>query len=380
MRSQKLLIVILLFVSNAVIAQNSRFSQLGSAPLQFNPSLSGRFDGVFRGGALMSWQKTEFAEVSHSAVFLDYKFGKYRNLGDEKTAFPGTLDSSGKRVKREAKDETEERRSTGYWAAGVHFYRFGDKDDKLSGDFFSGTIARHFYIKRNKFFGLGVQATYAKGTLNENKIDPFDKEISGGSFRYPKNLSNSGPRVSSKSYADFNIGGYYGLITEQVSLELGLSMYHLFYPQNDVLALDDETKLRHRVTAHSVLRIKFNDKWGIVQKNMYWGEGLYYKSRRLNGDSLLIESVWAGLEFYKTEPLSRYNLNFGLYTRSFRTVMPYANLSLGLIANLRFSYEFPINPERFNAYTAKRTEVALILTHKKNTPTGTRFYKKFNYW
>ncbi len=380
MRSQKLLIVILVVFSNAVLAQNARFSQLSSAPLQFNPALCGRFDGQARVGALMSWQKTEFADVPHTAIFLDYKFGKYRNLGDEQIVVPGIIDSSGKKVKREAKDETEARRSTGYWSAGVNYYRYGDKDDRLTGEFVSGTIAHHFYNKRNKFWGLGFQATYAKGSLNEGRIDPFDKEISGGSFTYPKRPSASGNRISSKTYADFNFGGYYGLITEQVSLELGLAMYHLFYPQNDVLSLDDETKLRHRVTAHTALRIKFNDKWGIVQKNMYYGEGLYYKSRRLNGDSLLIESVWVGMEVYKTEPLSRYNLNFGLYTRSFRTVMPYANVSLGLMANLRFSYEFPINPERFNAYTAKRTEVALILTHKKNTPTGTRFYKKFNYW
>ncbi len=380
MRSQKLLIVILVLVSNTVLAQNARFSQLGSAPLQFNPALSGRFDGKFRGGALMSFQQTENADVPHTAVFLDYKFGKFRYLGDEELVVPGLIDSTGKRVKKEAKDETEERRNSGFWSAGVNYYRYGDNNDKLTGEFFSGTIARHFYNKRNKFWGVGFQATYAKGALNENRIDPYDKEISGGSFTYPKRLSSTGNRISSKTYTDFNVGAYYGLITEQVSLELGLSMYHLFYPQNDVLSLDDETKLRHRVTAHTALRIKLNDKFGIVQKNMYWGEGLYYKSRRLNGDSLLIESVFVGMEFYKTEPLSRYNLNFGLYTRSFRTVMPYANLSLGLIANLRFSYEFPINPERFNAYTAKRTEVALILTHKKNTPTGTRFYKKFNYW
>lgn len=380
MRFQKLLLVILVLVSSSVSAQNARFSQLGSAPLQFNPALSGRFDGQFRGGILQSWQKSDIADVPHTAVFLDYKFGKYRNIGDEKIVVAGMIDSTGKKVKREAKDETEARRNLGYWSAGVNYYRFGDKDDKMTGEFLSATIARHFYNKRNKYWGLGVQATYAKGNLNENKLDNYDKEISGGSFTFPRRVSASGNRISSKTYADFNVGGYYGLITEQVSLEIGLSMYHLFYPQNDILSLDDETRLRHRVTAHTALRIKFNDKWGIVQKNMYWGEGLYYKSKKLNADSLLIESVWVGMEFYKTEPLSRYNLNFGLYTRSFRTVMPYATVNLGLAANLRFSYEFPINPERFNAYSAKRTEVALILTHKKNTPTGTRFYKKFNYW
>ena len=60
----------------------------------------------------------------------------------------------------------------------------------MTGEFVSGTIARHFYNKRNKFWGLGFQATYAKGSLNENRIDPYDKEISGGSFTYPVNQEN----------------------------------------------------------------------------------------------------------------------------------------------------------------------------------------------
>lgn len=380
MRIQKLLVVIFLFVSQFSNAQNSRYSQLWSAPLQFNPALSGRFDGQLRGGALASFQKSRSAETNHMSFFADAKFGNYRLQGDEVPVDLNRSDSN-RKITREAKDETEGRKSNGYWSAGAHYYRHGDSDDPLHGDFVSGTVARHFYIKKNKFFGIGIQGTYARGTLDENRGLEYDGEIGAGAFRYKKRLNTSLPRrTSTKSYGDFNAGAYYGLITEQVSLELGLAMYHWFYPKSDIFGVDDETKLRHRVTAHTVLRIKLNDNWGLVSRNMYWGEGLYYLSTKFNGDSVHMEALWTGLEMYKTEPLRRVNLNFGLYSRSFRTVMPYVNLSLGLIANLRCSYEFPINPERFPAYNAKRTEVALILTHKKNTPTGTRFYKKFNYW
>ena len=378
MRIQKLLFVIFLFNFGAnAFAQNARFSQLWSAPLQFNPALSGRFDGQYRAGGLMSWQKSRSADVSHMSFFIDAKFGKYRYQGDEIPVNLNNRPDSNKKVVKEAKDETERRKSTGYWSAGANFYRFGDGDDPLTGNFVSGTIARHWYIKRNKFIGIGLQGTYAHGDLDKTRGTAYDPEIGAGSFRYK--LTNVQP-VSSKTYGDVNIGAYYGLITEQVSLELGFAMYHLFYPKNDIYDKDDESKLRHRVTAHSVLRIRLSDKWGIVQRNMYWGEGLYYKSIKFNGDSVHTESIWAGVELYKTEPLSKYNLNFGLYTRSFRTVMPYVNLSLGLALNLRCSYEFPINPERFPAYSAKRTEVALLFNYKKQSPTGTRFYKKFNYW
>lgn len=378
MRFQKLLVVIFSSVlSINSNAQNARFSQLWSAPMLFNPALSGRFDGQYRAGGLMSWQKTKNADVSHMAFSLDAKFGKYRYQGDEIPVNLNNRPDSNKKVVKEAKDETERRKSIGYWSAGATFYRFGDRNDPLTGNFVCGTIARHFYIKRNKFIGVGIQGTYAHGDLDKRNGTAFDPEIGAGSFRYKQ---NNAQQVSSKTYADVNIGAYYGLITEQVSLELGLAMYHMFYPKDDIYDKDDEAKLRHRVTAHSLLRIKLSDKWGLVQRNMYWGEGLYYKSTKFNGDSVHLESIWAGLELYKTEPLTKYNLNFGLYTRSFRTVMPYVNLSLGLIANLRCSYEFPINPDRYTAYSAKRTEVALFLTYKKNSATGTRFYKKFNYW
>jgi hypothetical protein len=156
-------------------------------------------------------------------------------------------------------------------------------------------------------------------------------------------------------------------------------MYHLFYPEIDIYDKDDESQLRHRVTAFSVLRIKLNQKWGLIQKNIYWQEGLYYRSRSFR-DSLNIVSFWTGVEFIRTQPKTPYNFNFGLYTRSFRTVMPYVNINLGKMVNVRYSYEFPLNSSKFTAYTAKRHEAALIFYYQRNTAPGVRFYKKTNFW
>jgi hypothetical protein len=112
---------------------------------------------------------------------------------------------------------------------------------------------------------------------------------------------------------------------------------------------------------------------------MYWQEGLYYRSKSF-GDSLEIVSFWTGVEMYKTNPKSNINVNFGLYTRSFRTVMPYLNINLGHVANLRYTYEHPFNSNKYNAYSAQRNEVALILTLGRYTSPGTNFYKKVNFW
>ncbi|RYG53363.1 MAG: type IX secretion system membrane protein PorP/SprF [Chitinophagaceae bacterium] len=244
--------------------------------------------------------------------------------------------------------------------------------------FISASLARHFYPRRNKYWGLGGQVTYAMGEVDETKGKEYDREITGDGFAYPQGPITN--RIGDKNYIDANIGGYYGMVTEPVAFEIGGAMYHMFYPQDDVFDRDDEKKLRHRVTAHSMLRLKFNERWGIVQKNYYWQEGMYLRSKAFNADSMHITDFWAGVEFYKTNPLKNTNLNFGLYTRSFRTVMPYLNMYLGKAVNLRASYEHPLNFKKYTAYTAKRAEVAMIFSFKRNTNPGTEFYRKVNFW
>ncbi|MFT3909000.1 MAG: hypothetical protein QM737_06200 [Ferruginibacter sp.] len=395
MKIQKLLVVIFLLSSELVLAQNSRFSQIGTTQMLLNPALTGRFDGKVRLTALYSAQTAknvygtgrnitrEDAKMNYQNIAIDFKIGKFRSFGDEQTtSTTNSNTTSNKKVTREAKDEVgKARKLTGYWGVGFNYDHVGQKDAALAASFYSLSLARHFYSHRNKYFGVGVQATYAMGDLDVNRGDasnPYNQEISTGSFRYPQN-NRFDISKSKKNYFDYNIGAYYGMVTEAVGFELGASMYHLFYPRNDIYDKDDETKLRHKVTAFSVLRIKLNPKWGLIQKNIYWQEGLYYRSRTQK-DSLNIVAFWSGVEFIKTNPKSSYNLNFGLYTRSFRTVMPYLNANLGKLANIRYSYEFPLNSSKYTAYTAKRHEVALLLYYKRNTAPGVRFYKKTNFW
>lgn len=381
MKFQKLLIVILLFISQVALAQNSRFSQIGSAPMLLNPGLAGRFDGKARLSALYSNQQTNITEMNHTNVSFDLKLGKFRTFGDdEEVPSNATTEMKSGTPAKEAKDKVGPKRGlTGYWGVGLSFTDVSHKNGPLQNRFYSATLARHFYSRRNKYFGIGAQVTYAQGELDERRGKLYDREISTGSFRYPQRASSGDFRVSDKNYVDYNVGAYYGMVTDAVGFELGGAMYHLFYPNSDILDKDDETELRHRVTAYSVLRVKLNNKWGLVQKNIYWQEGLYYRSRSFS-DSLNIVAFWAGVELIKTNPLKPVNVNFGLYTRSFRTVMPYLNINLGKIANLRYSYEFPLNTSKYSAYSAKRHEAALIFSYKRNTSPGTRFYKKTNFW
>lgn len=387
LRKNNVLLLMFMSVSSVLMAQNARFSQIGTAALQLNPSLTGRFDGKARMTNLFGWHTSDnpdpeiggYAEVQHQAISFDIKFGKYRSSGD---------DASKSDVnKASAKDETlKSKNQNGYWGVGVNYYHYGANKSPIEASFITLSVARHFYNKSNKFYGFGVQLTSATGKLDRAKGTQYDREISGGGFpNRPEILKTDTTLTGKKTYADFNIGAYYGLNTEPILFEMGLSLSHLFYPVFDLYNDKDHSKLRHRVSAYTNLRLKLNNKWGLVEKNVYWKEGLYYRSKTDHATDSIewdspFEAFWAGVEFYKINPKSNINLNFGINTRSFRTIMPYLNLNINKYVDLRYSYEMPLNSNKFRAYSAKRNEIGLVLSYGRNTSRGTNFYKKVNFW
>ena len=399
---KKLFFTTLFFVASVHIlfAQNARFSQIGTASMQFNPALTGRFDGKIRAVNLFSWQKSNEDNMSHQYFSLETKIGAYRNSGDdERIRFrPDTGKIPEKTPEKETKDKIYEikPKAGGYWGLGLSYYRYGHLKSPYQANFYAATVSRHFYSRSNKMFGVGAQAVYAQASFDKPAgkspefFGSYDPEISGGGFAYlsDNNFFNNykTDRSSSytKSYLDFNVGAYYTVVTEMVMFELGGSISHLFHPKNEITDTDDETKLRRRITAHSLVRMKYNSKRGIVQKNMYWQEGMFLRSSSLNPQKpldTLIAGLWTGAEFYKVNPKEdAINVNYGFYLRNFRTIMPYFNIDFFNRANVRLSYEHPLNPPKFKAYTVKRTEVALILSLDRNTSPGTKFYKKVNFW
>jgi hypothetical protein len=382
-------LAILVFASHiALYAQNARFSQIGTIATQLNPSLTGRFDGKARISNLLGWYtsddpKNGYAETQHQAVSFDMKFGKYRTSGDDASA---KKNNSAPTNKEGAKDETlKSKKQNGYWGVGVNYYHYGASKSPIEASFVSLSLARHFYNRSNKFYGFGIQVTNASGKIDRSKGTQYDREISGGGFpNRPEMVKDDSLFNGKKSYTDFSFGGYYGMITDVVMFEMGLSFAHIFQP-NFNLYDNENSRLRYRAAGFSNLRLKLNNKWGLVQKNVYWKEGLYYRSKTdhesdtSDWDAPLV-SFWSGVEFYKINPKSNINLNFGFNSRSFRTLMPYFNLNIGKYVDLRYSYEMPINSKKYKAYSAQRNEIGLVLSYGRNTSRGTNFYKKVNFW
>lgn len=386
MKNFYLLLVAVIIFNNDILSQNARFAQIWSAPIQFNPSLTGRFDGQIRFGSLNSWQSSARPvanKVNHQNYTLDIKLGKYRSSGDERPAGKSNENYVAAKDPSLAKYTPNK----GYWSIGLNYYHYGSSTTCIDGKFYSGSIARHFYSLSNRYFGLGGQMTYAVGNLNTNRgfIKDYDDEILGGGFYLSTNqqrlYATKRNLIKNVNYIDYNAGAYYGLVTESVMFEVAYSMAHLFYPPNGFFLDSDVPRLRHRTTASSILKVKFNNKFGLIQRNIYWKEGMYLKSQNENGDSSQQISIWSGVEFVKTNPVRDFNLSGGLYFRSFRTIIPYVSININRAINLRYSYETTVfSSKKYTAYTAKRHELTTVLYKKRYTTLGTKFYKKLNLW
>ena len=373
---------ILLISCAGAFAQNARFSQQWSVPAQFNPALVGRFDGKARLSVTSSWQRADSGNINHQNISAEFKLGRYKSSGDEAVIQTKFSKKEAQSVAaKETKDQVfNKKRTNGYWSGGVNYYHYGYKDCPIDANFIAFTGARHFYNRSNKMYGLAAQIAFVNGKLDETKGTAYEKEISGGGFRYPiKRNSASSLLQTSSSYTDINIGAYYAMNSEIVMFELGAALHHITSPVIDITKTDNESRMRRKVTAHALFRLKMNETWGAVLRNMYSKEGLYYRSRSY-GDSLEIVCFWTGLELYKVNPAKNYNFNFGMYSRSFKTFMPYLNFNLNNFGTIRYSHEEPFNSKNFKAYNASRDELTVIYSFGRNTAPGTRFYKKMQYW
>ena len=213
--------------------------------------------------------------------------------------------------------------------------------------------------------GIGVQTVYAKGNLDESR-GIYDKEIGGGGWRFTDLAAPPSDRKVYMDYFDWNAGGYYRLESNGLNLEAGLSIYHIFHPQIAMLPpFDPETRLRARAVVFINLDTRIGDKSILMLRNIYWQQGLYWHSTSI--DAYNITANWLGFELQRAAPKKYVYFNYGLYSRSFKTIMPYLNVCLGNKFSIRGSYEFPIVLNIANPlYSAKRAELSLQWVLNKN--------------
>ena len=312
-------------------SQDARLSQIWSLPTMMNPAFSGKFDGSYRLGVGNSSQKSKLGAVNHQYGFVDSRFeGKATGLDR-------------------------------YFGLGVSYYQYGNgATNPINAKFVAITGAHHFNLSKDGVhsMGVGTQLAFASASASE-KNGIYDKEINGGGFRW-NDFNPNGTRNNVSNYIDWNTGVYYKYKGTDLNIELGAAGYHYLHPKNSLITYDAEHRLRGRIVFHSKVDITVNPKKILTFQNIFWTEGLYWVSRSLDKYNLV--SNWGGLELSKAIPSDKLYINYGMYTRSFKTIMPYASLISRNGFNLRVSYELPFNTTRYDAYTAKRFEISFHYT------------------
>jgi len=359
--------IIVFFINFQVSeAQNSRFSQIYSAPVMLNPALAGRFNGNVRAGFLSSWQNSKLASISHQDVYVDLKLFNHQKSKN---------DTSGYNVLKEKQ----------YFGININYYHYGSDITGLIENtfpfytrFLNVTGAYHFNLTKDAryYAGAGFQFTNADATIDETEGSEYDTEISGGGFRYIK--TSTGDYKGSKGYYDIAVGGYMGYQNEEQMLEMGFSLYHIKHPKND-LTDDPDTRLRSRFSAYSNVLFKVSPTKLLLFRNVYWDEGLYQKSKSYK-DSAFILAFYSGLEVIKTNPTAKIYMNYGLMSRNFQSFIPYFHLFLGKNLYTRFSYEVPLNNSDHPANNAFRTEMFIGYQLGKTTSDITLKYRKNCMW
>ena len=313
-------------------AQDGRLSQIWSLPSMMNPSLVGKTDEPILSGIGYSNQKTKFSQVQHQYAFLNGRFGKdYEKTGKA-------------------------------FGLGGTYYQYGSGNSvtpsPINAKFFSFTGAYHMRLSKDEthLLSIGAQFAFANATANE-KGSFYDKEINGGGFRWT-DMDSSGLRSNASGYMDINIGANYKYTGENIGIEAGVGAYHFTHPKMALITSDKETGLRGRMVFHGKIDILVSPTRNIVFNNIFWTEGLYWQSTAL--DLYTLVANWSGVELMKTNLSStKFSMDYGMYTRSFKTVMPYLSAHPGNGINLRLSYEIPIASNVYQSYTAKRFELSL---------------------
>ena len=333
-----------LSLSSQLKGQDARLSQIWSFPSMMNPSLVGASDDQFLAGLGYSNQQTKKSEVNHQYAFLNGRFAK-------------DYDKTGKA-----------------FGIGASFYQYGSTNpinpSPLTAKFFAITGAYHIRLSKDEshILSIGSQFAFANATASE-KGSFYEKEINGGGFRWT-NMDSSGLRKDIAGYLDWNLGVNYKYTGENITIEAGIGGYHFTHPQMSIITPDKETKLRGRMVFHGKIDIQVAPKRALVYNNIFWSEGLYWRSNWI--DLYTLVANWSGVEFVKTDMSdNKFAMNYGLYTRSFKTVMPYLSAFPGRGTNLRISYEIPIATQQlYQSYTAKRFELSVLYTPVKRDKDG----------
>lgn len=270
---KNILIVLFVLIGWNAQSQDIHFSQFWAAPMNYNPGLSGAFDGEYR---VTANQRTQWRSVT-----IPY------------STFGGSFDSNAL-IKNQP------------IGTSIAIYQDRAGDSRLNTLAFDLGASYIHYTKADSSerFSGGLQLGIIQKNIDYSALN-YDNQWNGFAFDPSLNPNESFAR-NSRLYASINVGlAYFKQIDDEKSINAGLSVYNLNGPKQSFFD-NDEIRLDPRINIHSDMTIKLNDEWdakpamllslqGTFTEWILGGIGEYY----LIKNSSITRSVYGGV-FYRT--------------------------------------------------------------------------------
>lgn len=321
------LLVLITTETDDVFCQDPQLSQPWSLSSTLNPALYGGFNDDMKVGLGFSGQSSDLGKVNHQYAYIDTKFEKRQN-------------SKGRKL-----------------GLGASYYQYNNASSQiispLNAGFYALGASYHSGISSNGFHSLsiGSQIGYANGKANQQGAE-YDPEINGGGFKW-SNIESTGGNTDIARYLDLNAGINYRYDDGKMIIESGLSAFHVLRPGKSVFNNDNIAPINRRVVFHNKLNLHLSAKKRIEFSNILWLQGksdVFVSS--FNQFGVLLKNSY--------RPVNRFYIDYGLFTRSLKTLMPYILASTGTGLDIRLSHEFPFVTNA--KYSVKRTELSLCYT------------------
>lgn len=351
---KKSTIFLLLFLAiKYCSAQDARISRPWTQSFLLNPALSGNFEGSVRVGTGGSWQENNGNKVAHQFTTEEIHISRKKTQEDAdnqlQDGIKGPIDNRYVGL------------TFAHYGYGKDPYQIYTNNNPINTNFFSGAISYNFNLSKDMVhsMGFGAQMVYGSASFDETR-GLYDKEISGGGFQWTE-LRDTGKIINGGLYyLDFNFGGYYRYQTDGISFEIGLGAFHYLWPKNSLKNISTSRKaLRARNVVHSSVEIALPNQRSIMYRNIYWKEGLYFRSNKI--DAYDMSAIWNSIELRDKNKEHLLKFSGGIATRNFQTFMPFLDLNVKNFINFSVSYERPLRLKTDANYFAKRLELGVKL-------------------
>ncbi|MCB9034548.1 MAG: PorP/SprF family type IX secretion system membrane protein [Chitinophagales bacterium] len=250
MKIKLLSIVVVLFLSQSLLAQDYKFSQFYNSPQNLNPALTGKLKSLYR---VVANYRTQYFTVQspapYSTLSASADFGLLRDqLNDD--------------------------------ILGVGIVFSHDRQSVIKTNTMAISAAYHKGIgyKKNHYISAGFQVGFTQRSVDQNNLY-FEDQFNATDFAFNNPTAEVFDQYKFIK-PNINLGLFWSSnFTKTVSGYIGMSMFNILSPRETFLASNNERKFRYNVHLGSIIQVKKlmiispNAMFMQQGKNMQWIAG-----------------------------------------------------------------------------------------------------------